>query len=403
MLNNKGFAISSVLYLLLVAFLMFLMLMLAQFTSSTSVIGKANDDLINGSKFEVMQMKPTSSCVKFGNSKQLDEKYWYENNGYILRIKSRYGTMYWPKDFGVTETNGVLSGIYSDNKKISVKCLNKYGNLLNGDGSCIDVNLNQLISELSDDARFNYLIKINRENERRVAPTNDDEITIENSTYDIIKNKINEINEYEEDPLNAEKPNNSDACFTDINNFWYYGDYSACYENYDKYYNDIDLENIYYDFLNELKNNLASNNSLDLSWAVASYDLTDDGYLRIANMLYYKPVIYILDVSYNSEDFSFDKVIYFDMVYDEEKNKTENTFIDRENLKKLNITDKINQIIFYDTGERQIVKSPVLVNEFNNAKKETNEEYNNAYMILEVSDVLKPTDKKTIGLYDICE
>lgn len=44
-LNNKGFAISSVLYTLLTAFLLFLGAALAQFSSSAKILSKANNDL----------------------------------------------------------------------------------------------------------------------------------------------------------------------------------------------------------------------------------------------------------------------------------------------------------------------------------------------------------------------
>ncbi len=96
MLNNKGFAVSSVLYTLLIAFLLFLGAALAQFSASSSLIGKANDDLVNGTSFEAMQVKPSGACDS-GNL-------WYQESGpktsnTIIRIKSKYGTMYWPKDF----------------------------------------------------------------------------------------------------------------------------------------------------------------------------------------------------------------------------------------------------------------------------------------------------------------
>ena len=96
MLNNKGFAVSSVLYTLLIAFLLFLGAALAQFSASSSLIGKANDDLVNGSSFEAMQIKPNGAC-KDGNE-------WYQDSdgktsNTIVRIKTRYGTKYWPKDF----------------------------------------------------------------------------------------------------------------------------------------------------------------------------------------------------------------------------------------------------------------------------------------------------------------
>ena len=98
MLNNKGFAVSSVLYTLLIAFLLFLGAALAQFSASSSLIGKANDDLVNGSSFEAIQIKPNGAC-KDGNE-------WYQDSdgktsNTIVRIKTRYGTKYWPKDFEI--------------------------------------------------------------------------------------------------------------------------------------------------------------------------------------------------------------------------------------------------------------------------------------------------------------
>ena len=77
--NNKGFAVSTVLYTLLIAFLMFLGAALAQFSSSSSLIGIANDDLINGTKLN-------ATLVKGDNSR-------------LIKVNSRYGTFYWPTDF----------------------------------------------------------------------------------------------------------------------------------------------------------------------------------------------------------------------------------------------------------------------------------------------------------------
>lgn len=99
MLNNKGFAVSSVLYTLLIAFLLFLGAALAQFSASSSLIGKANDDLVNGTSFEAMQIKPNGACKDGNNGNS-----WYKDSdgkisNTIVRIKSKYGTMYWPKDF----------------------------------------------------------------------------------------------------------------------------------------------------------------------------------------------------------------------------------------------------------------------------------------------------------------
>ena len=86
MLNNKGFAVTTILYTLLIAFLMFLGAALAQFSSSSNIIGKANDDLINGTKLEAKQVK------------MKDVSPWYNTNT-IVKINSRYGTMYFPRDF----------------------------------------------------------------------------------------------------------------------------------------------------------------------------------------------------------------------------------------------------------------------------------------------------------------
>lgn len=127
MLNNKGFAVSSVLYTLLIAFLLFLGAALAQFSASSSLIGKANDDLVNGTSFEAMQVKPNGACE--------NNKKWYQDvdgntSSTIVRIKSKYGTMYWPKDFkgsnfGVND-DGNVSAItsISNNGKVTAEVNN---------------------------------------------------------------------------------------------------------------------------------------------------------------------------------------------------------------------------------------------------------------------------------------
>ncbi len=131
MLNNKGFAVSSVLYTLLIAFLLFLGAALAQFSSSSSLIGKANDDLVNGTQFEAVQVKPDGACINTDTEGKDD---WYlqykddnknkddrEVSNTIIKIKSRYGTKYWPKDFETLEhrkaelSNGgnINEGVYT--------------------------------------------------------------------------------------------------------------------------------------------------------------------------------------------------------------------------------------------------------------------------------------------------
>lgn len=124
MINNKGFAVSTVLYTLLIAFLMFLGVALAQFETSSGIIGKANDDLVNGTKFEVSQIKTSNEC---------NDGIWYNNSNTLVRIKSKYGTMYWPKDFYDYDTTSGMLGeatnlvskdgyTYSVNKNIGILC-----------------------------------------------------------------------------------------------------------------------------------------------------------------------------------------------------------------------------------------------------------------------------------------
>lgn len=125
MLNNKGFAVSSVLYTLLIAFLLFLGAALAQFSSSTSLIGKANDDIVNGTQFEAMQVKPNGACTKDDDG-NIISKWYQDDNGNtsntIVRIKTRYGTKYWPKDFGsvIFDENGIDVNEGTSSGKISV-------------------------------------------------------------------------------------------------------------------------------------------------------------------------------------------------------------------------------------------------------------------------------------------
>lgn len=122
MLNNKGFAVTAVLYTLLIAFLMFLGAALAMFSSSSRIIGNANDDLINGSALRAYQVK--SDCDNDGDIDSEDEICWNTSN-IIVKINSRYGTMYWPRDF-CTNNNGVLScedENSSVNGQVTAQCL----------------------------------------------------------------------------------------------------------------------------------------------------------------------------------------------------------------------------------------------------------------------------------------
>lgn len=126
MLNNKGFAVSAVLYTTLIAFLLFLAVVLSMFSSSSDLVRNANTDLINGNKFEAKQVTLTSgfnggktNCVStLKTSLESYEFHWYDSP-VIVKINSRYGTYYWPKDFSSDNANdGVLSagGTSSDGK-----------------------------------------------------------------------------------------------------------------------------------------------------------------------------------------------------------------------------------------------------------------------------------------------
>ena len=105
MLNNKGFAVSAVLYTTLIAFLLFLAVVLSMFSSSSDLVRNANTDLINGNKFEAKQVTLTSEFDLSGTKKNTcksspiasNEFHWYESP-VIVKINSRYGTYYWPKD-----------------------------------------------------------------------------------------------------------------------------------------------------------------------------------------------------------------------------------------------------------------------------------------------------------------
>ncbi len=131
MLNNKGFAVSTILYTLLIAFLLFLGATLAMFSSSNSIISNANDDLINGIELNPQQVKPVSTdsdgndnCVPVTTQPLPDDKYyWYQvENNILVRITSRYGVMYWPRDFvGSVDEDGNLMPDNFTNGNITVK------------------------------------------------------------------------------------------------------------------------------------------------------------------------------------------------------------------------------------------------------------------------------------------
>ena len=92
-LNNKGFAVSAVLYTLLIAFLMFLGVTLAQFSSSITLINNANKDLVDG------QVKLSATPITAYDTDENGQPSESARPDIKVQIKSKYGTMYWPKDF----------------------------------------------------------------------------------------------------------------------------------------------------------------------------------------------------------------------------------------------------------------------------------------------------------------
>ena len=118
-LNNKGFAVTTILYTLLIAFLMFLGAALAMFSTSSSLISNANEDLINGTELNVQQ-------VKLADTSGLDYGTWFGTT-VLVKINSRYGTMYWPRDFYNYDTS---SGNIGDPKSTLQKVENaEYGEI----------------------------------------------------------------------------------------------------------------------------------------------------------------------------------------------------------------------------------------------------------------------------------
>lgn len=99
-MNNKGFAVSSVLYAILISFLLFLGVALAMFSSANNITLSANDDIVNGTGFSVKRVAETieEESVCDSNGK------WILASDRLIKINSRYGVIYWPHDFKITET-----------------------------------------------------------------------------------------------------------------------------------------------------------------------------------------------------------------------------------------------------------------------------------------------------------
>ena len=85
MLDNKGFAVTSVLYTLLIAFLLFLGVSLSMLSTSNSLISNMNRDLTDN--------------LYVNAYLNIDNKNDLSNSLQIVKIRYNKGTIYWPQDF----------------------------------------------------------------------------------------------------------------------------------------------------------------------------------------------------------------------------------------------------------------------------------------------------------------
>ena len=108
-MDNKGFAVSSVLYAILICFLMFLGAAMAMFSSSNSLVVSANDDIINGTQLKATRVIASNSVCSGSTFSLENFNNTSKGNKILIKISSRYGTKYWPKDFLGTNSSGKLS------------------------------------------------------------------------------------------------------------------------------------------------------------------------------------------------------------------------------------------------------------------------------------------------------
>lgn len=111
-LNNKGFAISAILYALLISFLLFLLVALNMFSASTNILNASNDDIVNGKSLYANQVIPTVSGSTCSN--------WFDyGSDNKVKVYSRYGVKYFPRNFSTGSTaNGKLRA-YISNEQVT--------------------------------------------------------------------------------------------------------------------------------------------------------------------------------------------------------------------------------------------------------------------------------------------
>ena len=278
MLNNKGFAISSVLYLLLVSFLMFLAITLAQFSASSAVIGRANDDLVDGKDLKVDVVDITSMGYDSSN--------WFTCPT-LLRIKSARGTMYWPRDFGVTVDNAGNISNGKEYKKIQVNCAS-YKN-------CNGFNLtDEGVEEPLDiyDTEYTSGIEL-KTNDELIYRVTDSFVAMDEDILNDIKSKVSSI-----ESLGLSFSDASsiiDSCYTK-------NSVSICKDNDDFLIKEF----------NTLSDGLRAYANTHDKYSYSNYKMSySDSFFTIKYTSTYIPLIYKVKLNKISSD--FDYVLYFNL------------------------------------------------------------------------------------------
>ncbi len=325
MLDNKGFAVSAVLYTLLIAFLLFLGATLAMFSSSNSTVGNSNNDLIDGSDFRAQQVKTgivsgKGTCVASGTNKiGENDYYWYESkNDILVRINSRYGTMYWPRDFGLKINNGVIEGTSKNNKNIAVSCLDKNGNSI----SCSGIDLKNKQETQEPEPIIDVALKsVNiSDSERKIEKSLVSSVAFPETVYDNLSNVIGLSSEgsielYEALAYPSSGVENTvDLNFDGVDDVQCYSKYLddmiACQ-------NPVSPENSEYADEFEQFESVLSNFG-EFEGNIFNYDTVGaDG---AVTKIKYFPVLYVFNLSEDNwykDDYNvstFNKVLYYDLV-----------------------------------------------------------------------------------------
>lgn len=397
MLNNKGFAVSSVLYTLLIAFLLFLGAALAQFSTSSSLIGKANDDIVNGNTFSAEQIRAPGADTKVCGT----DYQWFQNtdtslSNTLVKIKSRYGTMYWPKDFGLElKQDGSRYFFSGENSKITrnikAECLNSAGSVIN----CDNYFLNAM------DAPVEIPL---------TSESSDSVISISENDYTTIKDTIEKIENYESkisnDPVDSEKisyytkidEGNSDI---KLREGFSYTNYKRLEESY---YDE--LFDAFSDYLSDLQ---SANDNVKYEYNSDNYIFTMtlkmEGLVNSVELPYY-PVIYKIALPSNEEIIYFDLVPNNDMSSDDVKTLSE--ALERAYGKEIVISGgSIDMILFKKDDDAHNVfngtdtNNTILLKEFNEIGVSTRvgEPY---YANLRITDNIS-NKQIELKLYDICK